>query len=532
MTSVSRRDVLRAAVATGAASLFGLPLSTLAAAARGGVVVIGSTNKPRHLNPAVQSGIATMFPGVQIFAPLLTVDGNWKAHPYLAERWSISDDARSVTLQLRKDARFHDGRPVTSADVQFSIETVRDNHPFKSMLAPVNAITTPDAHTAIVRLAEPHPALELVLTTSLLPIIPKHIYGDGQPVPTHPRNSTDVIGSGPFRVVEFKPGEHVILERFKDFFLPGKPQLERIIIREYKDTASLLLALERGEIDVHPGLTEPRDIERAKKIPGVNVVPNTGPAIGRLVWLAFNTANPKLADKRVRQAINYAIDKHFIINTLFGGVHLRSTGPIAAGSPFYSKEVEAYELDLDKARQLLDAAGLRPGANGVRLALTVDAIPGASDQRAIQEYLKPALAKIGIDVSVRQSPDFPIWSRRISNQDFELTLDSVWNWGDPVIGVHRTWLTANIRKGVIWSNTQSYSNPRVDELLAAAGQERDAARRKALYREFQEIVVDDVPVAFLHEVNLYLGYGKRIAEPVDNIWGLVGPLDEFGLKQG
>jgi peptide/nickel transport system substrate-binding protein len=104
-------------------------------------------------------------------------------------------------------------------------------------------------------------------------------------------------------------------------------------------------------------------------------------------------------------------------------------------------------------------------------------------------------------------------------------MDSVWNWGDPVIGVHRTYLSSNIREGVIWSNTQRYSNPKVDEILAAAGRERDLARRKALYRDFQRIVVDDCPIAFLYEPDFAYGF-RNIADPRASVWGLMSPLHD------
>jgi peptide/nickel transport system substrate-binding protein len=530
MTNQNRRTLMQASAAAAATSLFGLPLEVLAQAARGGVLVIGSTQRPRHLNPAVQSGIATMMPGAQLFATPLQLDAQWRPQPYLAERWSVSEDARSITLHLRKDAKFHDGRPVTSEDVQFSIETVRDNHPFKTMFGPVNAVTLPDRHTAVVRLAEPHPALALAMSTSFLPILPKHVFGDGQPLPTHPRNANPV-GSGPFRLVEFKPGEHIVMERFDGYWRKDRPSLDRLIIKEYKDPASMLLAFEKGEIDVHSGMVDPREIERVKKAPNLVVVPNSGPAIGPLIWVAFNTKHPQLSDKRVRQAINYAIDKDFILKSLLGGVHKRATGPIATGSPFYNAKVEPYALNLKKSAELLDAAGLKPKADGTRFALAVDAIPGTAD-RVIQEYLKPALAKVGIDVTVRVSPDFPTWARRVSTFQFDMTLDSVWNWGDPVIGVHRTWLSSNIREGVIWSNTQSYSNPKVDQLLAQAGKEMDAAKRKALYAEFQAIVVDDCPVAFIYEPSFHVGYQAKVQNRPASPWGMVSPQDELGLKKG
>lgn len=525
----SRRDLFKATAAFSAGSIFGIPLHVAAQAAKGGVLVIGTTQRARHLNSAVQSGFATMMASSQLFASPLRMDKNWKPQPYLAERWELSPDNRSVTLYLRKNAVFHDGKPITSEDVKFSIETVRDNHPFKSMYAPVNAITTTDPHTAVVRLAEPHPALLLALSTSLTPIIPKHIFGDGTDMKVHPRNSSP-IGSGPFKLVEYKPGEYLIVERFDGFFLKGAPNLERIIIRDFKDPTSMLLAFEKGEIDINPELTDARYLTRVRSVPGAKIIESPA-AWGAQLWLAFNTKNPKLADKRVRQAIHYAIDKKFVLDTLLGGVHSRSTGPISSGSPFYSAEVERYDFNIAKANQLLDAAGLKPGANGMRLALEIDSIPGGSDSKTIQEYLKPALAKIGIDGTVRLSPDFPTWARRISSQQFDMTLDSVWNWGDPVIGVHRTWLTSNIKPGVIWSNTQSYSNPKVDELLTAAGQEMNLAKRKSLYKEMQKLVVDDCPVAFLYGINQRLGANANVVNPPDGIWGVTDSILDTSVRK-
>ncbi len=198
-----------AAVAATVGLVAGLATTTAAIAEEpkaGGTLVIGSTQVPRHLNPAVQSGIATAMPGTQIFATPLRYDKDWNIHPYLAESWAIADDGLSITLNLVKDAKFHDGMPITSEDVAFSVKTVQENHPFKSMYAPVTKVDTPNPHTAILRLEHPHPAILLAMSSALLPIIPKHIYGDGQDPKTHPRNS-DTVGSGPFKLVEFKPGE-------------------------------------------------------------------------------------------------------------------------------------------------------------------------------------------------------------------------------------------------------------------------------------------------------------------------------------
>ena len=528
MSTIDRRHLLQAGAALTAGSIFGIPLEVAAQAAKGGVLVVGSTQAPRHLNSAVQSGIATMMPAAQLFASPIRMDKNWKPQPYLAESYTLSPDNRSITLVLRKNAVFHDGKPITAEDVKFSIETIRDNHPFKTMYGPVNAVTINDPQTAVIRLAEPHPAVLLALSTSLTPIIPKHIFGDGTDVKIHPRNGNPV-GSGPFKLVEFKPGEHIIMERFDRFFFKDQPKLERVIVRLFKDSSSLLLAFERGEIDAQ-SVSDPREVDRVRKTPGALVVKGAAPAIGPLAWLAFNTKNPKLADKRVRQAINFAVDKQYILNTILGGIHARCTGPLTSGSPFYTGDVEKYELNLAKATKLLDEAGLKPGANGVRLTLDLDAVPGNSDARNLQEYLKPSLAKVGIEVTLRMSPDFPSWARRVSSLQFEMSLDSVWNWGDPVIGVHRTWLSSNIKPGVIWSNTQSYANPKVDEWLAAAGQEMNQAKRKELYKQVQRTVVEDCPVAFLYEQTFYEAYGGKVINPPGGIWGQIDGITETTTK--
>lgn len=184
---------------------------------RGGTLIATLNSNVRNLNSAVQSGTVPGFPGAQLFASPLRYDENWTPQPYLAESWNISEDGLTVTLNLVKNATFHDGHPITSSDVAFSVKVIQENHPFKSMFAPVASVDTPDEHTAALNLSQPHPALMLAMSGQLMSIIPEHIYGDGQNPKTHPRNNKDVVGSGPFKLVEFKNGEHVIVERYDDF---------------------------------------------------------------------------------------------------------------------------------------------------------------------------------------------------------------------------------------------------------------------------------------------------------------------------
>src|SRR5690606_31456929 len=141
------------------------------------------------------------------------------------------DDGKSLTLHLRKNAVFHDGKPITSEDVAFSIMAIKKNHPFQTMFAPVEKVDTPDPHTAVIRMSQPHPAILLAMSPALCPIMPKHVYDDGQDIKSHPRNSQDIVGSGPFKFKSFTPGQEVVLERFDKYFIPNEPYLDRVVIK-------------------------------------------------------------------------------------------------------------------------------------------------------------------------------------------------------------------------------------------------------------------------------------------------------------
>ena len=144
--------------------------------------------------------------------------------------------------------------------------------------------------------------------------------------------------------------------------------------------------------------------------------------------------------------------------------------------------------------------------------------------------MKPQLKKSGIDVTVRASADFPSWAKRISTHDFDMTMDNVFNWGDPVIGVHRTYDSSNIKKGVIWSNTQQYANARVDELMQKAGSTYDNNERKQYYAEFQQILADELPIYWLFANPYHTVSNTKVGNPPNTIWGGSAPLDRVYIK--
>lgn len=494
---------------------------------RGGQLVVALTNTPRVLNPAVQSGIVTGLVGAQLFAAPLRYDEDWTPQPYLAKSWEVSEDGLKVTLFLQEEATFHDGTPITSEDVAFSVDIIKEYHPFKSMFAPVTSVDTPDAHTAVINLSKPHPALMLAMSGQLMSIIPKHIYGDGQDPKNHPRNNEDVVGSGPFKLVEFKPGEHVIMERYEDYWEKDLPYLDRIVARIITDSSARAIALENGEMHMSNFEGEPVLINRLSKVDGLTVTKEGYGGIGPIDWLAMNTTKGPLQDVKVRQAIAYAIDKDFILKALLRGTAAEARTGIHPDSPLYYDGVPAYALDLDKANALLDEAGF-PLEGDKRFDITMEMVPFPG-YKAQSEYIKQALSKVGIMVELKAHPDFPSWAQTMGTMNFDMSLDSVYNWGDPVIGVNRTYMSDNIAKGV-WSNTQGYSNQRVDELLEAAATENDTDKRKALYKEFQEIVAEEVPIYFLNAVPMHTIYSDRVGNSPKGIWAASAPMDRMYLK--
>jgi len=368
------------------------------------------------------------------------------------------------------------------------------------------------------------------MSPPLCPILPKHVYDDGSDLKTHPRNSVNVVGSGPFKLVEFKPGQRVVMERFDRFFLPGKPYLDKLVMTIAPDATSLMLGLERGEIHLWPNVSTPTDIRRIAANPKLVLASKGYEGIGALNWLAFNLERKPLADLAVRQAIASAIDKGFITRVLMGGFATVADGPIMPGTPFAATDLVRRPFDLEASRRQLDAAGYKAGDDGLRFRLTIDFIPGLDDQQKnVAEYVRTQLKKIGIAVEVRASADFAAWAQRIAAHDFDMTMDQVFNWGDPVIGVHRTYLSSNIRP-LVWTNTQSYRNPKVDALLQSAGQVLDPTVRKAYYATFQKIVSDDMPILFINTVPLRTAASVRVVNLPQSIWGPMSPYDEVWLR--
>lgn len=499
---------------------------------RGGTMTM-AVDAPRHLNPAVQSGTATGTIGTQIFTGLIELDSNFKPQPLLADKWEVSEDGRTYTFHLNPSATFHDDTPLTSADVAFSLQTVKDNHPFGiAMFAAVDTVETPDEHTAVFKLKWAQPSFLPSLSAVLLPILPKHVYGDGQDIKSHPAN-IKTVGSGPFKLQEFAVNQYVILVRNDKYFRPGKPYLDRIVAKliPERELQQRLLAFEKGEIDYmgNSGMNA-ASIKRMQADPRWVITTKGFEAIGPINYLQFNLRHKPLDDVRVRKAIAYAIDKDFITQKLHQGVSRKLDGPLHSSNPFASNDTVKYPYDLKKSEALLDEAGLKRGADGIRFKMTVDYPTFHPEStRVVAEYLKPQLKKVGIDVEVRPSADFPSWAKRIADWDFDATMDAIYDYPDPIIGVHRLFLCDNI-KHIVWTNTSGYCNKRVDELLNHAARSSDFDVRKKDYAEFEKIVTDELPLIYTNEEPYTAIWWKKVHNVHSTVWGPMQNMDSVWIE--
>ncbi len=464
------------------------------------VVILGSD--PEHLNP----GISTSYPigavGASLFSALVSRDSTGRPQPELAERWTVSADNLVYTFSLRS-ANWHDGQPLTSADVKFSMEEVlAPNHGrFRTAFQFISAIETPNERTVVIRLSRPYAPLINLLTVFDAPILPKHIFEGTDPL-TNPANQTP-IGSGPFRFVEWVRGDRIILERNPDYFL-DPAHLERVIYRVIPQDVARSIAIETGEADLLWGFYMPTsDLDRLEANPNVNIW--KGLTIPSLYFVFINTDRPALGDPRVRQAIMHAIDREQIVEQAQGGLGTIEGGPFGAGFDWATSAESDYRTlfphDPARARQLLAAAGVQ----NLTLDFVYDSARGAFASAA--EIMRDNLRQVGITLNI-QPVERSVMVERVYGRQYDLSMQSFTSGGDPAIGYHRIYLTT--AAGTNFANATGWGNPEVDRILAEAASVSDIDRRAALYRQAFAIIAPEIPVLVLFNELSTEAYNVRL----------------------
>ena len=213
----------------------------------------------------------------------------------------------------------------------------------------------------------------------------------------------------------------------------------------------------------------------------------------------------------MRQALSHAINRDFILENIWFGFGMKATGPVPPTlKAFYTSDVPTYAYDPKKAEQLLDEAGYKRGADGVRFKLVHDYLPFGQDFVRTAEVLKQNFKAVGIDLEIR-AQDTPAFLRRVyTDNDFDMTSNTLSALPDPTLGVQRVYWSKNIVKGVPFSNGSGYNNPEMDRVLEAAQSERDPAKRRELFVTMQKIAQTDLPVLDLFVMNFVTVYNKKL----------------------
>jgi peptide/nickel transport system substrate-binding protein len=473
--------------------------------AYGDTFIDALTGNISGLIPNILTDGASFEVGSLIYSGLITRDKDLNIIGELAESWEFSRDCLDLTFRLRRNVRWHDGRPFTADDVVFTYEAmVNPKTPtaYREDFRAVDKVEAVDPHTLHVRYKRPHAkALQSWGTW----ILPRHVlesYVREGRLREAPQNRSNPVGTGPYRFSEWKPGEKVVLVANLDYF-EGRPYLSRIVYRIIPSQATIFLELKAKGIDsAGPAGLTALQFKRQADFPAFRKAYNKFQyQDNSYTYLGFNLSDPRFADRRVRQAFAHAINKRELIDGVRLGLGREATGPYKPGTWAYNPNVRSYPYDMDKARELLAAAGWRHrNADGI---LVKDGQPftfvlrtnqGNDERRKVAEIVQASLKDLGVRVDIQVIEWASFLKEYIKKKRFEAI---ILGWGiglDP--DQYEVWHSS--KSGPDDLNRIGYANPEADEMLEKGRASCVEAERKKYYDRFQEILADDQPIVFLY----------------------------------
>ncbi len=470
------------------------------AAQPAGTLVVGLVAEPVNLDPPQVTDLNSNRVGRRIVETLVTFpEESTQIVPGLAESWTISKDGLQYTFKLRRGITFHDGTPLNAEAVKFSIERqINPNHPAYKLgkypfanffFGNVKAVEVLSEERVAFLLNEARASFIAVLAQGAASIVsPTAVMKWGPDYPTHP------VGTGPFRFASWDRGQRVVLEKNPTYWkYPVK--VERVIYRPIVEDQARLTELLTGTLDVIVGV--PADfvsqLEQNAKITLLKQV-------GAHVWyLGMNNQKKPFDDKRVRQALNYAVNKDAIVKDVLKGTGAASRGPVLPGTWGADPALKPYPYDPERAKKLLAEAGY---PSGFSTTLWVpESGSGMQAPVAMSTVMQSNLKAVGVNVSL-QTMEWGAYLAKLRTKEQELFALS-WMAGteDPDMVMYP--LLHSSQWTPVGPNRALYKNARFDALLAQARLTTDQARRAQLYKEAQRILIDDAPWVFVdHEIQI------------------------------
>jgi peptide/nickel transport system substrate-binding protein len=467
---------------------------------------------PINLDPAQMSHMVAHRFVAFMYPSMLRYGDDLALIPHVAESFRIIDD-NTYEFTLRDDVFFHHGEKLTSEHVKYSIERIQDPDvpsPEAFEVEPITEIQIIDEHT-----------FRLVTEEPFAPILQGVTFGMGIHSPVTVEEFGDLryqgSGTGPFRLVEYRPDELVVFERFDDYFGP-RPPLDRIEFHIIVDDVARATALMAGDLDAATFYTTKGTLPLRGQ-PGLTVNYVGQPTISHY---HLNTRREPFDDPRVRLAMSCALDRQAIADIVFFG-EAEPSGPIPPSMTTWAlpvDEFECYTRDLDRSRALLAEAGYPDG-----FASTMIGNAGnASDIEQLQ-VMAEQFAEIGIEMEIRQIEWGEMLELWITEKDFDTLLIGSSTGRDPDANFFRRFLSTDTR------NTVGYNNPHVDELLVRGRTTVDFDERYEIYAELQRIITTESPKIFTVQTPLYDVYWDHVENWVTHPMGMFYFLDQVDIDR-
>jgi len=487
----------------------------------GGTLTIGIIEEPETLNPYISQLVTTFNVLAGVMESLLDYDTDQKLQPRLAESYSVSADGLTYTFKLRKGVKWHDGQPFTAADVVATWKIIM-NPDFAAFSQlgwdKIGSIDTPDDFTAVIKTTEKFaPFLTYVGGTY---ISPKHEIDKGID-PFKQEFGRAPVGTGPFKLAKWDSAQAITLDANTDYWdTARKPKLDQIVMKVVPDSNTLMVQLKTGEVQLSDAVNAIQYPE-AQKLENSVVTLRDGTE-----WTHMDLKYiDALADKRVRQALDYATPKQQIVDQLLNGLATVGYGDQAPGTPWINPNLQSRPYDLDAAAKLLDEAGFKKNANGILekdgQPLTIEHWVPAGDEgvRRVQQVIVASWQKLGIQAEGREEDIKSIWgpngyqfNKKLTAGQYSWTNgndpDSMFYWHSSQIPAEPTGTGGNVLGFFQKFDFQA----EIDKVTEDAAAETDLEKRQQLYWQAQEILHEQVPVVFMY-------WGKRIFVSPRNLTG-------------
>ncbi|RWD68546.1 MAG: peptide ABC transporter substrate-binding protein [Mesorhizobium sp.] len=533
--TTTRRRLLAFGALTGTLACLGPKIGWVASAEAAtppskptGQIVIGFSQEPTVFMPLLAHIEVDEGVYFNLFSTLWRVDEKGNFQPDLVaevptlDNGGISDDGLSWRLKLNQKAKWHDGTPFTADDVKYNIELIQ-NPKFLAMrragIDVIDDIKVLGPSELSFKLTKPYAPLSSILAWTFL--VPKHLLEKASDINKPDAFLANPVGTGPFKWVERVPGDHITLSANEDYHGTG-PYVEKLVFKYIPDGTVLYTQFQAGAIDyVGIGGIAANHYAEAKEIPGLYVAPTLTPYLEQI---AFNLGKPIFQDRAVREALYLAMDKQSIIEQIYYGLPPATESFLPEGSWAFDPNLPKHVYDPEKAKKILDDAGWKAGADGVRekngsrLEFSISTTAGSASREQVQQFLQQGWADIGARMTIQNFPAAVMWGDYWNMSKFDTVLVGIGYMVGPDPDATQYFSSKGIpAKGGAGSNVFQYENPEADKLLAEGASIVDIAKRKAVYSNLQELIREELPILPIYQTLMVQGTKSGLQGFVPNV---------------